>query len=80
MKKGDVMVFWFVVVQMRMHKPLFGLQICGFCLKVPQGLYFMSATSKGLGETALMRRFAWAFADRPCDKYPFRMAWPNCYY
>ena len=36
-----------------MHSPLLGL-----CLKLPQGLYYMSANSKGSGETALMRRLA----------------------
>ena len=47
------------------------------CLKLPQGLYYMSANSKGSGETALMRRLAWAFAGRLCDKYPFPIAWLN---
>ena len=41
------------------------------CLKLPHGPYFMSANSKGSGETALMRRLAWAFAGLLCDKYPF---------
>ena len=30
--------------------------------------YFMYANSEGSGETAQMRRLAWAFADRLCDK------------
>ena len=29
-----------------------------FCLKLPQGLYYMSANSKGSGEIALMRTLA----------------------
>ena len=36
-----------------------------FCLKLPHGLYYMSANSKDSGETALMRRLAWAFAWSP---------------
>ena len=42
-----------------------------FCLKLHQGLYNMSANSKGSGETALMRRLARAFAGRLWDKYLF---------
>ena len=33
-----------------------------FCLKRHQPLYYISVNSKGSGETALMRRLAWAFA------------------
>ena len=49
MKKRDLVVFWFIVVQMLMHRPLFGLQTCIFGLKLPQGLFYMSADSKGSG-------------------------------
>ena len=31
--------------------------------------YFMCANREGSGETALVRRLAWAFAGRLCDKY-----------
>ena len=31
-----------------------GAKSCIFCLKLPQGLYYMSANSKGSGKTALM--------------------------
>ena len=31
-----------------MCSPLFGLQTCIFCLKLPQGLHYMSANSKAL--------------------------------
>ena len=31
------------------------------------GPYFMFANSEGSGETAWMRRLAWAFAGRLCD-------------
>ena len=51
------MVFRFVVLQRRMRSPLFGLQISMFCLKLPQGFYYMSANSNDSGETVLMRRF-----------------------
>ena len=68
------MVFRVVVLQMRMRSPLFWLQM-RFCLKLPQVLYYMSANSKGSGETALMRRLARAFVGRLCDKYPFPMCW-----
>ena len=40
-------------------------------------VYFMWANSEGSGETARMRRFAWAFAGRLCDKYHNLMSWPN---
>ena len=37
--------------------------------------YFMSANSEGSGETVRMRRLAWAFAGRLCDKYHNLMRW-----
>ena len=37
--------------------------------------YFMWATSEGSGETARMRRLAWAFAGRLFDKYHNLMGW-----
>ena len=54
MKKRDFMVFQFVVVQMCVHIALSGLQTCIICLTLPKDLYYMSANSKGSGETALM--------------------------
>ena len=45
--KKDLMVFRFVVLQMRMRDPLFWLQTV-VCLKLPQGLYYMPENSKGL--------------------------------
>ena len=39
------------------------------------GPYYMSANSKGSGETALMRRLAWVCAGRLCDQYHFLMCW-----
>ena len=35
----------------------------------------MYANSEGSGETARMRRLAWAFAGRICDKYQNLMDW-----
>ena len=37
--------------------------------------YFMCANSEDPGETARMRRLAWAFAGRLCDKYHNLMSW-----
>ena len=37
--------------------------------------YFMCTNSEGSGETARMRRLAWAFASRLCDKYHNLMSW-----
>ena len=37
--------------------------------------YVMCANSEGSGETARMRRLAWAFAGRLCDKYHSLMSW-----
>ena len=42
--------------------------------------YFMCANSKGSGETARMRRLAWAFAGRLCDKYHNLMSWLKSFY
>ena len=35
----------------------------------------MCANSEGSGETARMRRLAWAFDSRLCDKYHNLMSW-----
>ena len=39
--------------------------------------YFMCVNSEGSGETAQMRRLAWAFAGRLYDKYHNLMMWLN---
>ena len=44
-----------------------------------EAIYYMSANSKGSGETALMRRLAWAFSGRLGDKYPFLICWLTYY-
>ena len=38
--------------------PIWATDMHFFCLKLPQGLYYMSVNSKGSGETALMSRLA----------------------
>ena len=53
-EKGDLMIFLFVVLQMRLCCPLFGLQVFVFYLKFSQGLYYISANNKDAGETVLM--------------------------
>ena len=47
--------------------------IFGWTLHLLQ--YFMYANRESSGETALMRRVAWAFAGRLCDKYHNLMSW-----
>ena len=37
--------------------------------------HFIYANSEGSAETARMRRLAWAFAGRLCDKYHNLMSW-----
>ena len=44
-----------------------------FCLKVPLDSLLVWASSGGSGETAQMRRLAWTFAARICDKYQIRL-------
>ena len=44
-----------------------------FCLKVPLDSLLVWASSWGSGETARMRRLAWTFAARICDKYQIHL-------
>ena len=44
-----------------------------FCLKVPLDSLLVWASCGGSGETAQMRRLAWTFAARICDKYQIRL-------
>ena len=48
-----------------------------FCLKVPLHSLLVWASSEGSGETAQMRRLAWTFAARICDKYQIRLTRSN---
>ena len=52
--KREPYVFRFVILQKRLRSPVFGLQTWVFCLKYPQGPYYMSANSKSSGKTELI--------------------------
>ena len=56
-EKRDLMVFQFVVLQMLMRSPLFGLQTLFLCLKLPQGLYYMNANSKALARLCICNKY-----------------------
>ena len=58
-----------------MHSYPVGARSPALCLQLPLAPYLVWANSKGFRETAQMHRLAWAFAVRPCDKYPFHMGW-----
>ena len=58
-------------------QPFTGARDLAFCLKVPLYSLLVWASSGGSGETARMRRLAWAFAARIGDKYQIRLARPN---
>ena len=64
-----------LILQTRMRSHTVGLDVWFFCL-LP---YFMCANSKGSAETARMRRLAWAFAGRLCDKKERRKKEPYHY-
>ena len=59
-------------------QPFRGARDLAFCLKVPLDSLLVWASSGGSGETARMRRLAWTFAARICDKYQIRLARPIC--
>ena len=54
-------------------QPFRGARDLVFCLKVPLDSLLVWASSGGSGETARMRRLAWTFAARICDKYQIRL-------
>ena len=54
-------------------QPFRGARDLVFCLKVPLDSMLVWASSGGSGETARMRRLAWTFAARICDKYQIRL-------
>ena len=54
-------------------QPFRGARDLAFCLKVPLDSLLVWASSDGSGETARMRRLAWTFAARICDKYQIRL-------
>ena len=62
-------------------QPFRGARDLAFFLKVPLDSLLVWASSKGSGETARMRRLAWTFAARICDKYQIRLTrsrWQSC--
>ena len=59
-------------------QPFRGARDLAFCLKVHLDSLLVWASSKGSGETARMRRLAWTFAARICDKYQIRLTRSNC--
>ena len=58
-----------LILQTRMRSHPVGLDVWFFGQTLCLFPYFMCAKSEGSGETARMRRLAWAFAGRLCDKY-----------
>ena len=60
------------ILQTRMHSHPVGLDVW---FLVGHFVYFMCANSEGSGESARMRRLAWAFAGRLCDKYHNLVSW-----
>ena len=58
-------------------QPFRGARDLAFCLKVPLDSLLVWARSEGSGETARMRRLAWTFAARICDKYQIRLTRSN---
>ena len=53
-------------------QPFRGARDLVFCLKIPLDSLLVWASSGGSGKTAQMRRLAWTFAARICDKYQIR--------
>ena len=58
-------------------QPFRGAMDLAFCLKVSLDSMLVWASSEGSGETARMRRLAWTFAARICDKYQIRLTRSN---
>ena len=58
-------------------QPFRGARDLVFCLKVPLDSLLVWASSGGSGETAQMRRLAWTFAARICDKYQIPLTRSN---
>ena len=63
------------ILQTHMPSHLVGLRCLIFRRSLRLLLYFKCANSEGSGETARMRRLAWAFAGCICDKYHNIMSW-----
>ena len=82
-KVGPVKRIWFfehsVMTNFNCACPAIqGARDLAFCLKVCLDLLLVWASSGGSGETARMRRLAWTFAARICDKYQIRLTRSKC--
>ena len=66
-----------VILQTHMHSHS-GARCLNFGRTLRLLPYFMCANSECSGETARMRRLAWAFAGRLCDKHHNLMSWLIC--
>ena len=64
-----------LILQTRMRGHTAGLDVLFFVRTRRLLPYFMCTNSEGSGETSRMRRLAWAFAGRLCDKYHNLMNW-----
>ena len=64
-----------LILQTRMRSHPVGVRCLIFGRTLRLLPYFMCANSEGSGETARMRRLAWAFVGRLCDKYHNLMSW-----
>ena len=64
-----------LILQTHMHSHPVGIDV--WFLVRPYRLlpYFMCANSEGSSKTVRMRRLAWAFAGRLCDKYQNLLSW-----
>ena len=58
-------------------QPFRGARDLVSCLTVPLDSLLIWASSEGSGETARMRKLAWTFAARICDKYQIRLTRPT---
>ena len=68
-----------LIFQMRMRNHPEGLDLW-FLVRSFVHFHTLCANSEGSGETARMRRLAWAFAGRLCDKYHNLMRWLISYW
>ena len=69
-----------LILQTHMRSHPVGLDVWFLVRTLRLLRYFMRANSKGSGETARMRRLAWAFAGHLCDKYHNLMSWLICFF
>ena len=67
-----------LILQMRMDSHPVGLDVWFFGRTLRLLPFFLCVNSEGSGETARMRRLAWTFAGRLCDKYHNLMSWLKC--